>query len=219
MANRSICMLGRLALVVFCVVGLGAASPIMFRDNFNRSTSAANWEMVEATWTFERGKLIGTADESGDAWIYVASKKFPGNIEIRVSYDVTGTDSSAEIVFNSTGHLLNEYRVGLASKEGSLFSNRWVVQTYKDGVQGGLVPPDATDVIDNTIPSPFPIPTRGHFTIRRLGNTISLYVNGRKVGSVTDSDPLPAQGRVGLALSGATTTYDNFAVRIQRQRK
>jgi hypothetical protein len=77
-------------------------------------------------------------------------------------------------------------------------------------------------VIDNTISSPFPIPTRGHYGVRRLGNTISLYVNGRQVGSVTDSDPLPAQGKVGLVVTGfagATMTFDNFLVRKQRHRK
>ena len=66
---------------------------------------------------------------------------------------------------------------------------------------------------DGTIPSPFPIPTRGHFSVRRVGNTIGLYVNGRQVGSVTDSDPLPAEGRVGLVVPDATTIYDNLVVR------
>jgi hypothetical protein len=91
------------------------------------------------------------------------------------------------------------------------------MQTYKDGVQGSLIPPDATDVADGTIPAPFPIPTRGHSSVRRLGNTISLYVNGKQVGSVTDSDPLSAQGKVGLVVTGATTTFGNFEVRSVRR--
>jgi hypothetical protein len=45
-------MLGRLALVALCVVGLGAASPILFRDNFNSKTSATNWQTVNGTWAF-----------------------------------------------------------------------------------------------------------------------------------------------------------------------
>ena len=40
--------------------------------------------------------------------------------------------------------------------------------------------------------------------------------NGRQVGSVTDSDPLPAQGKVELLVSG-TTTFDNFVVRSVRR--
>ena len=89
--NRSICMLGRLVLAASCTVGVGAfsASPILFRDNFNSGASAANWEPVIGTWTFQRGKLIGTPEEEGppDAWIYVASEQFSGNIEVKVIYD------------------------------------------------------------------------------------------------------------------------------------
>jgi hypothetical protein len=59
--------LGRLALVALCVVGLGAASPIMFRDNFNRSDSAGNWETVSGTWTVQNGKLTGRPGEAGKA--------------------------------------------------------------------------------------------------------------------------------------------------------
>jgi hypothetical protein len=216
MTNRSIYMLGRLVLAAFCAVGLSAASPIMFRDNFNGRNSATNWQTVNGTWAFQRGKLFGTADPGGDGWIYVMSKEsFPGSLEIDVIYGQT--DSTTGIVFNSTGHLVNEYRVEIWSKVSSLFTNRWAVGTYKDGVQGSLIPPDATDVADGTIPSPFPIPTRGHFSVRRLGNIISLYVNGKQIGSVTDSNPLPAQGKVGLVVTGATTTFDNFEVRSIRR--
>jgi hypothetical protein len=194
---------------------LCAASHITFRDNFNRSTSAANWEPVNGTWTFQRGKLIGMADPGGDGWIYVASKQFPGDIAIQVLYNET--DSTAEIAFNSTGHLENEYRVTIWSKTSSFFPNRWAVQTYKNGFEDGLIPPDATDVADNTIPAPFPIPTSGHFSVRRVDNTITLYVNGRRLGSVTDSDPLPAEGQIGLVVTGDTTTFDNFEVRSVRR--
>ena len=121
--------------------------------------------------------------------------------------------SAAEIVFNSTGHLVNEYRVGIASKANFFFPSRWSIAVYQNGVVRNLIPPDATDVIDNTIPSPIPIPEKGHFRVRRLGNTINLYVNGMRIGSVTDGNPLPARGRVGLVVPDATTHYDNFAVR------
>ena len=121
--------------------------------------------------------------------------------------------SAAEIAFNSTGHLVNEYRATISSKANFFFPNRWSVPAYKNGVPGALIPPDATDVADGTIPSPIPIPEKGHFRVRRLGNTINLYVNGMRIGSVTDGNPLPARGRVGLVVPDATTHYDNFAVR------
>jgi hypothetical protein len=212
MTNRSICMLARLVLVVFCTAGLAAGSPILFRDNFNRSASAAKWAVGDGTWTFERGKLIGVA-ESSDAWIYVAEKQFPGDIVVEAIYDQTATGNT-DILFNSTGHLDNMYRVGIASKANAFFPDRWTVAVYQNGVVRNLIPPDATDVADGMIASPFPIPTRGRVRVRRLGNTITIYVNRKQVGSVTDSDALPARGKVGLlVVSNATTTFDNFEVR------
>ena len=217
MTNRLICLSGRLALVALCVVGLGAASPIMFKDNFNSSASAAHWEMVNGTWVFQKGKLIGPAENGSYTAIYVAStQSFTGDIETEVIYNQNEA-SNAEIVLNSTGSLVNEYRVSLWSKASSFFPSRWAVQTHKNGVQGVLIPPDASDVADGTIPAPFPIPTKARFTARRLGNTISLYVNGRKIGSVTDDDPLPAQGKVGLLVTNDTTIFDNFEVRSVRR--
>jgi hypothetical protein len=145
MTSRWICMLGRLVLAVFCAVGLCAASPIMFRDNFNNRASAASWETVIGRWTFQRGRLIDTPEEEAPhAWIYVASKQFSGKIEVKVTYDQTAT-SGAEIAFNSTGHLVNEYRAMMSSEASFLFPSRWSVAVYQDGVVRNLVPPDATD--------------------------------------------------------------------------
>ena len=197
-----------------------AASPILFRDNFNRSASAGNWETVTGIWTVQNGKLTGRPGEAGNGFSYLTSNQsFAGPIAVEVRYEQT-PDANGEIIFNSTGYLANEYYASIWSKETGPFANRWAVQTYKNGVIGALIPPDATDVADGTLPSPFPIPTRGHFSVRRVGNTISLYVNWRQIGSVTDSDPLPAQGRVGLLVTGnvnGTTTFDNFVVRSVRR--
>jgi hypothetical protein len=206
-------MFKRLALAVSCTLGLGAASPILFRDNFNTKTSAVNWKIGHDTWAFQKGKLIGKGGEESDAWIYVVRKEFIGDIAIEGIYDQTDAGNT-DILFNSTGRLMNEYRLGIASKANSFFPDMWTVAVYQDGVMRNLIPPDAAGVADGMIPSPFPIPTRSHFSVRRLGNTVSVYVNGRQLGSVTDSNPLPARGKVGLlVVRDATTAFDNFVVR------
>jgi hypothetical protein len=196
-----------------------AGSPILFRDNFNSRASAAKWETENAIWTFRRGKLIGTQQGDAVAAIYVNSKhSFAGNITVEVGCD--HIESTAEIAFNSSDeHRMNAYAVTVWSEASPVFASRWAVFNYENGFQGTLIPPDATDVNDNTMPSPFPIPTRGRFKVRRLGKTITLYFNGRRVGSVTDNEPHPARGKVGLVVSNSTTTFDNFVVRKQRHRK
>jgi hypothetical protein len=213
-------------LVASCTASMGAFgmpvesgvadSPILFRDNFNSGASPANWQTENAIWTFERGKLIGTQQGDSVAAIYVNSKRpFAGNITVEVSCD--HIESTAEIAFNSSDeHRLNAYAVTIWSEASPVFASRWAVFAYRNGVVELLIPPDATDVADGTMPSPFPIPTRGRFKVRRLGKTITLYVNGRGVGSVTDSDPLPARGKVGLVVSNSTTTFDNFVVRREK---
>ena len=171
---------------------------------------------MTGTWTVQNGKLTGRPGEAGNGFSYLTSNQsFAGPIvvEVRMSRPPI---SNGEIVFNSTGHLVNEYYASIWSQVTGPFANRWAVQTYKNGVQDALIPPDATDVHDGTLPSPIPIPEKGHFRVRRLGNTINLYVNGMRIGSVTDGNPLPARGRVGFLVTGnvnGTTSFDNFAVR------
>ena len=48
-------------------------------------------------------------------------------------------------------------------------------------------------------------------------NTISLYVDGSHVESITDPEPLPAVGTFGLGVIwDYTAAYDNFVVRTGR---
>jgi hypothetical protein len=53
--------------------------------------------------------------------------------------------------------------------------------------------------------------------VTRRGNTISLYVDGSLVDSITDPEPLPAVGMSGLGVVwDYTAAYDNFLVRTGR---
>ena len=192
------------------------ASPIVFSDDFNTSASTNNWQAANGTWIIENGKMSGTAVFGGDAWNFVTSvQSFTGDIVVEAQYEQT-VDSNAEIVFDSTGHdpdLRNEYRVGFASNINSVFPNRFGIYRYRDSNVTALIPPDATDIVDNTIASPIPIPPKAQMSVGRLGNTITLFVNGMRIGSVTDSDPLPASGKVGLIVSGGASLFDDFHVR------
>jgi hypothetical protein len=71
-----------------------------------------------------------------------------------------------------------------------------------------------TDVQDGNVLSPLPIPEQAHVTVRRLDNIIDIYINGRRIASVTDPAPLPASGAVGLGVVwDFTAAFDNFVVR------
>ena len=59
-----------------------------------------------------------------------------------------------------------------------------------------------------------PIPQRSHVTVARRGREISVYINGVRIGSATDPDPIPATGRVGLAaIWDMVAAFGNVVVR------
>ena len=59
-----------------------------------------------------------------------------------------------------------------------------------------------------------PILQEAHLTVTRRNNTISIYVDGTHVDSITDPEPLPAVGTFGLGVIwDYTAAYDNFVVR------
>ena len=62
--------------------------------------------------------------------------------------------------------------------------------------------------------SPIPIPSVSHITVRRVGSTMDVYVNWVRIGRLTDPDPLPMVGKVGLGVIwDYSAAYDNFVVR------
>jgi hypothetical protein len=65
--------------------------------------------------------------------------------------------------------------------------------------------------------TPVPIPQDAHLTVTRRNNTISIYVHGSLVDSITDPEPLPAAGMSGLGVIwDYSAAYDNFFVRTGR---
>jgi hypothetical protein len=183
-------------------------SPVVFRDTFNRGLS--NWLPETGTWQARNGTMVGIgAGGDIDAWTYVSSiDSFDGSIVIDV--DIEMTHGNVEIVFNSHGHWINEYRLNMWGNNGVAYRNQYQIVRYRNGeIEFTVGMPG-----DEMTPAPFPIPAKCHVTVRRINSTISIYINGRRLASLVDPDPLPASGKVGLGVSwDLRTTFDNFVVR------
>ena len=53
-----------------------------------------------------------------------------------------------------------------------------------------------------------------HVTVRGRGDEITVFLNGLRMASATDPNPLPATGRVGLGVIwNYAAAYDNLVVR------
>ena len=120
-----------------------------------------------------------------------------------------------DISFNSHGHWINEYRLNMWGNNGVAYQNRYQLLRYRNSeITFSVGAPPGADILDGLILSPVPIPAKCHVTVRRINSTISLYINGRRLASLVDPDPLPASGKVGLGVSwDLRATFDNFVVR------
>jgi hypothetical protein len=125
-------------------------SPIVFRDTFNRGLS--NWLPETGTWRAQNGTMVGIgAGGDIDAWTYMSSiDSFDGSIVIDV--DVEMTHGNVEIVFNSHGHWINEYRLNMWGNNGVAYQNRYQIIRYRNSELTFSVgaPPDA-DIMDGLI--------------------------------------------------------------------
>lgn len=184
------------------------SSAVRFSDNFNDGALDKWGAPLSGDWRIENGALVGTGwGGSIDAWDYLKGKpNYNGDIVVDV--DLNMIDGNAEIVFHSTGHWVNEYRIEIWSKDSPDYTNRFQIGRYRNGNYEALTPDGG-----NT-PSPIPIPSRCHATVRRLGKQINVYINGRRIGSIVDSNPLPATGTTGLGVIWDNTgAFDNYQVR------
>jgi hypothetical protein len=160
--------------------------------------------------------MVGTGWGGGvDAWTYVTNTNFTGSTTVDVDVDMSllpggspDLRGNCEIVFDSTGHWENEYRLEIWSQDSPAYANRFHLSRYKNGVITELTAEGGNEL------SPVPIPPRSHITVRRINNTISVYINNVRVKALTDADRLPAEGEVGLGVIWDwTAAFDNFFVR------
>ena len=69
-------------------------------------------------------------------------------------------------------------------------------------------------MIDGNVLSPLPIPQQCHLTMRWLGNTFDIYINGQRMARHSDPDPLPLNGTIGLTdIWSTSAAFDNVTVR------
>lgn len=182
----------------------GCQLNVVYKTAFNPD-SLNKWFRIHGDWQLQDGKLVGTGEGGDiDAWIYaIPYSNSPRNFQIDVSVNMVS--GNAEIVFNSIGHWLNEYRVEFWSEKSPAYRNSYNIMRYRDG--------RVDFSIGNTY-TPVRIPQIAHLTVRRQVNTIVLFVNGVHLVSVTDPQPLPAVGMFGLGVIwDLIAKYDNFTVR------
>ena len=189
------------------------SSAIRFNDNFNDG-NLNGWSPQTGTWSAQNGAMQGVGwGGSEDGWIYAdPNLNFDGSIVLDA--DVNMVTGNARYVMNSTGSLRQtEYHVGIMSQDSPAYANRWQIIRY-DNFQVSFPTASLPGAVDGNVLSSIPIPTRCHFTVRRVGGNFDVYINSIRIGSWTETTPLPALGKVGAGVVwDFTGTFDNFAVR------
>lgn len=178
---------------------LSSESPVgavLFEDDFNDG-DLADWEVITGSWAVESGELSGTGEGGGvDAWIHAGDESWTDYVfETKV---VFGT-GNAELVFRSTGHWENEYRVSLWSEDSPSYTNRFQLGRYNDGVSYTCLTADVPGSVHCNAPSPVPITNPTHVRIEAIGSSIRLILNDQLVFETEDPAPLP-NGRIGLGV-------------------
>jgi hypothetical protein len=186
------------------------SSKVLFEDDFN-SGSLANWSPQSGTWTVENGAMVGSV--GFDSYIFARpDESFNGSLVVDADVDmVTG---NARYVINSTGALNeNDYLIQIFSKDSPAYPNGWQIIRFKN-YEISFPTVNFPGAVDAVVPSGVMIPRKCHFTVKRVGNRIDVYVNWVRIGFITDPDPLPLAGNVAVGLTwDFTGVYDNFVVR------
>ena len=185
-------------------------SAVRFRDNFN-SGSLAQWSTPIGVWSIQDGALVGEIGFDSAAYA-TPSRSYGGSLVLDA--DVNMANGNATLIFNSTGAAhKTEYRAYFWSSDSPDYPDRWQIIRFEDFAP--YFPcAELPNNVDGNVLSPTPIPSVSHITIRRVGSTMDVYVDWVRIGRVTDPDPLPTAGKVGLSVIWEySAAYDNFVVR------
>jgi hypothetical protein len=187
------------------------SSAIRFQDNFSTG-SLENWSAETGEWFVENGTMVGIGNGDDAATYAVPDRSFDGSLVLEADVNMIG--GNARFLINSTGERReNEYHLQIWPQDGPSYPNRWQMIRYENG-EISFPTENFPDALDGNVPSLIPIPTKCRFTIRRIGGKFDFFVNGIRIGSVTDPNPLPATGKVGVAVVfDYTGAFDNFVVR------
>lgn len=177
----------------------------LFQDDFTTADSLDNWSITTGQWRIENGKFYGIGQGGNvDAYAYAGDDSWT-NYDFEFKADLL--EKHAMVVFRSTGHLTNEYRVQFwaESLEGmDYYKNTYQLTRWKDGTW--------VDLSNGHIKSPESITDTMVGKVSVLDNNIKVFVNGNKIFEYKDSDPL-LNGKIGVAsIWTKQTSFDDVLV-------
>ncbi len=184
----------------FLMINVSWASNL-FQDNFSSGDSLNNWDVVTGSWYVQNGELFGVGAGGGiDAWIYSGDEAWE---DYTFESESNLVDGTVDLVFRSTGHWFNEYRLGLWSENSSIYTNTIQFDKWVNGVDHNIL---------NHIVSPEPITDLLKAKVDVYGDSIKIFLNDKKVFEYIDSTPLLG-GRVGLGVVwNFQGSFDNVSV-------
>lgn len=172
----------------------------LFTDDFTDG-AAPEWIQTHGTWIVVDGQYEGVGAGNGvDAWTYVGDKTWTDySFQARIIFE----SGNGEMVFRSTEHWRNEYRLGIWWQQSPDYANHLGLSKYKQGV--------STMLWDQGCPIPITNPVDVKVDV--IGSKIRVYINDSKVIDIYDPDPLE-QGKVGLGVIwNWRAKFDNVQVK------
>ncbi|MFZ5819851.1 MAG: hypothetical protein ACOYYJ_08110 [Chloroflexota bacterium] len=194
----------------------GAISPdqpsdVLFQDDF--SDTSSGWDQYsdsEGLTDYENGAYRIRVDATEYTyWANPGQAALPGDVRVEVDASKAG------------GPDANDFGVICRYREGDGAADFYQFAVTSDGYAGIVlvIANDQTVLSQDALLQPYDIINQGeasnHITAECIGSTLTLYVNGVQVDSVTDTTL--TSGDVGLIAgsydeSGVDIRFDNFMV-------
>jgi len=161
---------------------------LLLFDDFSTDVPG-RWDTTHGTWQVTNGVFDARgAGPDIDAWAYAGDETWTDySLRTRINM-ISG---NGIVVFRSTGHWENEYRLEIWSAKSGIYPNRLALDRYKNGEVKS--PP----VWDQTLP--IQIPDTVDVQVDMVGDYIQVYLDGTKWIDLHDPDGLAA-GRIGLGV-------------------
>ncbi|RMG92176.1 MAG: hypothetical protein D6706_17325, partial [Chloroflexi bacterium] len=145
----------------------------------------SRWTLTTGTWQVTGG-VFDAVGAGGDAWAYAGDQAWT---DYSLSARINMISGNGELVFRSTGHWQNEYRLSVFSANSPSYANRVSLGRYTNGV--------FTKLWDQTLP--IQIPDAVDVRVDLVGDQIQVYIDGKRWVDIHDPDGL-TQGNIGLGV-------------------
>lgn len=173
---------------------------ILLTDNFNVDLS--KWQIVSGTWTIESGELSGTAGSASQDYILSVNGSTWTDYDFTADVWVKSSTWDAGLAFR-VQDVNNHYLLAVRSNSTTATN---VIDLYKR-VAGNYTALAGVSKANLSIPDN----TRVTILIRVIGTSITVYANGKKVLTYTDSTF--SVGRIGCRVNNLTHAhFDNISV-------